>query len=77
MYVTLCVCVCVTDGGLYLCFSLWSDSSNVLLYHEANVDLLQELGHLQQNTIFVVQFNFDTSTLINTIAHLCRQDRGE
>lgn len=33
--------------GLYLCFPLGSDPSNVLPHHVANVDLLQDLGNLE------------------------------
>lgn len=44
MFITLCV----KDDELYLCFPLWSDSSNILLYHVANVELLQKLGRLQK-----------------------------
>ena len=44
MFVTFCM----KDSGFYLCFPLWSDSSNVLLYNVANVELLQKLGGLQK-----------------------------
>lgn len=37
----------LTYDGLYLCFPLGSDPSNVLPHHVANVDLLQDLGNLE------------------------------
>ncbi len=44
--------MCVKEGGLYLCFPLWSDSSDVLPHHVANVDLLQHLGNLKKKYSF-------------------------
>ena len=60
----------MTECGSYLCSPLWSYSSNVLLYHVADVEPLQELGRLQIKKKSNELFDFQP-------VHWCLQPFGE